>query len=73
MKVYTYSQARQKLSDVLDDARRDGGVRIKRRDGQIFILQPIEENKSPLDVEGLNSDISLEEINECIREVRHRH
>ena len=40
MRVYTYSEARQNLASVLDVAQRDGAVRIRRRDGQSFVLQP---------------------------------
>ncbi|HBQ59956.1 MAG TPA: prevent-host-death protein [Balneolaceae bacterium] len=72
MKVYTYSQARQKLSDVLNDAQRDGEVEIKRRDGQTFILKPVKEKKSPLDIPGVDTGISTNEINEAVRESRER-
>ncbi len=72
MKVYTYSQARQQLAKLLDDARREGQVQIKRRDGQTFVLKPIEEKKSPLDVAGVNTGISLNELNEAVRESRER-
>lgn len=72
MKVYTYSQARQKLAKLLDDARQEGQVQIKRRDGQTFIIKPVEEKKSPLDVAGVSTDISLDELNEVIRESRER-
>lgn len=33
MNVYTFSEARQNLASVLDEAQRKGAVRIKRRDG----------------------------------------
>jgi len=33
MKVYTYSEAGQRLASLLDEARRAGEVRIRRRDG----------------------------------------
>jgi prevent-host-death family protein len=46
MKEYTYSEARQKLSAVLDEAQRGGVVRIRRRDGQAFVLRS--EHKSRL-------------------------
>jgi prevent-host-death family protein len=72
MKVYTYSQARQKLADVLNDARRDGEVEIKRRDGQTFILKPVKEKKSPLDVAGVDTDVTIREINAAVRESRER-
>lgn len=72
MKVYTYSEARQKLAELLDDARREGQVQIKRRDGQTFIIKPAEEKESPLDVAGVTTGISLKELNEAVRESRER-
>jgi PHD/YefM family antitoxin component YafN of YafNO toxin-antitoxin module len=72
MKVYTYSQARQKLAKLLDDARREGQVQIKRRDGQTFVIKPVEEEKSPLDVAGVSTDLSLDELNKAVRESRER-
>ena len=72
MKVYTYSQARQKLTKLLDDARREGQVQIKRRDGQTFIVKPVEEKDSPLDVAGVSTNLSLEELNQAVRESRER-
>lgn len=72
MKVYTYSQARQQLAKLLDDARQEGQVQIKRRDGQTFIIKPVEEEKSPLDVSGVSTDLSLDELNEAVRESRER-
>ena len=58
MKEYTYSEARQKLSTVLDEAKREGAIRIRRRDGQAFILKSEVKPQSPLDVKGLDLDIS---------------
>jgi len=72
MKVYTYSQARQKLAKLLDDARQEGEVQIKRRDGQTFVIKPIKEKKSPLDVAGVSTNVSLDELNESVRESRER-
>jgi antitoxin Phd len=62
MKEYTYSEARQKFASVLDKAYREGAVRIKRRDGKVFVLRPEKRNKSPLDVQGLNLEINRQEI-----------
>jgi len=72
MKVYTYSEARQKLSAVLDTAKADGEVRIKRRDGGEFIVRPAQRRGSPLDVEGVDTNVSASEIVEAVREVRER-
>ena len=41
MHVYTFSEARQQLSAVLEQAAREGQVCIKRRDGKAFILKPL--------------------------------
>lgn len=72
MKVYTYSEARQHLSALLEEARREGGVRIRRRDGTTFILRPEVSRKSPLDVDGLSLDISRDEIVDFVRKGRER-
>lgn len=70
MKVYTYSQARQKLAKVLDDARQEGQVQIKRRNGQSFIIKPVKEKKSPLDIAGVSTDLTIGELNQAVRESR---
>lgn len=54
MKIYTYSEARQKLASLLEKAKKEGKIIIKRKDGSKFELRPIEEKKSPLDVGGIN-------------------
>jgi len=72
MKVYTYSKARQQLAKLLDDASQEGQVQIKRRDGQTFIIKPVKEKISPLDVPGVSTDLSLDELNEAVRESRER-
>ena len=72
MRVYTYSEARQKLAALLDEAWKKGAVRIRRRDGQEFLLQPVESDGSPLDVEGLRLDWTRDEIVAAVREGRER-
>lgn len=70
MKEYTYSEARQHLASLLERARREGAVRIRRRDGQVFVLRPESAAASPLDVRGLSLGLSREEIVELVRESR---
>ncbi len=70
MKEYTYSEARQRLASLLDRAQKEGAVRIRKRDGRKFILQPETQAKSPLNVPGLNLDIGRDEIVEVIRSSR---
>lgn len=72
MREYTYSEARQKLSTVLDEAKREGAIRIRRRDGQAFVLRSELNLRSPLDIKGLNLNITREEIVEFIQEGRKR-
>jgi hypothetical protein len=70
MKEYTYSEARQRLSSLLNSARKDGAARIRRRDGQRFIARPEIQNKSPLDVPALNLQIDREDLVEIMRSSR---
>jgi len=72
MNVYTFSEARQKLAAVLEEAQRKGAVRIKRRDGSEFEVAPVRSRKSPLDVEGVDVGLSAEEIVSLVRETRAR-
>jgi prevent-host-death family protein len=72
VKVYTYSEARQKLAKLLNEAREEGAVRIRRRDGQEFVLRPVVETDSPLNVEGLELDWTRDEIVAAVREGRER-
>ncbi len=72
MKVYTYSEARQRFARVLDEARKDGEIRIKRRDGTEFTIRPVRSGGSPLDVVGVDTDLTAEDIVAAIREGRER-
>ena len=72
MKVYTYSEARQRLARVLDEARTGGEIRIKRRDGSEFAVRPVEPGKSPLDVPGVDAGLERADILAAIRESRDR-
>jgi hypothetical protein len=60
------------LGSFLDRAKREGAVRIRKRDGQIFVLKPEKNQKSPLDVPGMGLDLGRDEIVELIREGRRR-
>lgn len=72
MKVYTFSEARQNLAEVLEEARRKGVVHIKRRDGQEFLVTPTKGKDSPLDVEGVALNLTADEIVSAVREGRER-
>lgn len=72
MQIYTYSEARQRLAEVLDEAEFSGKVLIQRRDGRTFALVPEKTRPSPLDVPSIKADISTQEIVDIIREGRER-
>ncbi len=70
MKEYTYSEARQRLADLLDLAQREGGVRIRRRDGSVFVLARVDDQGSPLDVPSVDLALTRDEILTFIHEGR---
>ena len=71
MKVYTYSEARQKLSMVLDIARSEDVI-IKRRGGETFKVVFKKSSKSPFDVPGIKTKATTKDILNAVRESRAR-
>jgi hypothetical protein len=72
VKTYTYSEARQRLATLLDQARQEGQVQIRRQDGSTFVLQPVPASRSPLDVPGVSSALRPGELVALVREERER-
>jgi hypothetical protein len=72
MQVYTYSEARQKLAMVLEQAETTGKVIIRRKDGRTFSLVPERTAMSPLDVPTIKANITTQKIVDIIREGRER-
>ncbi len=70
MNTYTYTEARQKLASILEQAAEYGEVRIKRRDGRVFVIKPEKREGSPLAVEGLKLGLGRGEILKSIEEGR---
>jgi PHD/YefM family antitoxin component YafN of YafNO toxin-antitoxin module len=71
MKVYTYSEARQRLSDVLNIARNEEVV-IKRRGGETFSIIFRKRKKSPFDIPGIKTNATTKDILAAVRESRER-
>jgi antitoxin (DNA-binding transcriptional repressor) of toxin-antitoxin stability system len=71
MRIYKYSDARQNFSTVLNTALKEEVI-ITRKDGNRFRLVAINKKnkKSPLDIEGINTDITTAEILDVLRECR---
>jgi prevent-host-death family protein len=72
MKEYSFTQARQHFSSILDEAKRDGVICVKKRNGEAFYIRPATPKKSPLDVEGVDLGVTSSEIVDAIREGRER-
>lgn len=72
MKTYTYSQARERLADILEESKKEEIV-IRRRKGDMFSIVPkAPARRSPFDISGLCKNISRKEIIEAIHESRKR-
>ncbi|HIJ65325.1 MAG TPA: prevent-host-death protein [Candidatus Hydrogenedentes bacterium] len=71
MKVFTFSEARQRLAELLDTARREEVI-IKRRGGDTFSVSYRKRPKSPFDVPGVQTNATTKDIVEAIRESRSR-
>ena len=72
MKIYTYSRAREKLADILEESKKEEVV-IRRRKGDLYCIVPKSPGRrSPFAVSGLHKKITRKEILEAIRESRER-
>ena len=70
MKVFTYSEARQHLSDVLKIAQTEE-VEIRRRDGQVFsIVSKKVMSNSPFDIEGIKTAVKSRDIMSAVKKSR---
>lgn len=70
MRIYSFSEARQKLAEVLDIARTED-VLIRRRSGETFVLSFRRSQRSPFDVSGIDPGrVTTKDIVEAVRESR---
>jgi prevent-host-death family protein len=69
MKVYTYSEARQRFAEILNIAREEE-VMIKRRGGETFTIVFKKTQKSPFDIPGIKTKATTKDILEAIRDSR---
>jgi hypothetical protein len=73
MTIYSYSEARERLSALLERALMEGQVKLRSRDGRIFIIRPERlEKTSPFEVRSVKLPISKTDILDAIRESRAR-
>ena len=69
MKVYTYSEARQRLAKILNIARTEEVV-IKRRGGETFSIIFRKSAKSPFDVPGIKTKATTNDILDAVKKSR---
>lgn len=69
MKVYTYSEARQKLSKLLEAARNEEVI-IRKRSGEVYSIIYRKPTVSPFDVKGLKTKVKTEDILDAVEESR---
>lgn len=72
MREYSFTEARQHFASILDEAKKNGVVCVKKRDGEAFYIKPVIQKKSPLDIKGVDLDLSSDEIIDILREGRER-
>ena len=69
MKVYSYSEARQKFAKVLDLARTEEVI-IKKRSGEQFAIVYKRLSNSPFDVKGVKTRATTKDILEAVEASR---
>lgn len=69
MKVYTYSEARQRFAEVLDIARKEEVI-IKRRGDETYAIVFRKTTKSPFDIPGIKTKATTNDILEAIKDSR---
>ena len=72
MKEYSFTEARQNFASLLNEARQAGIVCIRKRNGEAFYVKPAPKETSPLDITGVDLQVSREDIVDSIRESRER-
>jgi prevent-host-death family protein len=72
VREYSFTEARQHFASILDEAKKEGVVCIKKKNGETFYIRPATSNKSPLDVKGVDLNVMSDEIVDVIRSGRER-
>jgi antitoxin (DNA-binding transcriptional repressor) of toxin-antitoxin stability system len=73
MTVFTYSQARQNFASLLDIAKKEGSVQVRRRDGTVYSISAVKRSKrSPFGIRGVKTRATTEDILAAVRESRQR-
>ena len=70
MYAYSFSEVKQNINSIFEQAIIDGAVQIKVEDSQIFMLTPVAAKKSPLDVSSVALGLIADEIVDFVHEGR---
>jgi len=69
MKVYTYSEARQRFAEILNIAR-DEDVIIQRRGGEAFTITFKKTSRSPFAIKGIKTKATIADILQAVKDSR---
>ena len=72
MREYSFTEARQHFASILEEAKKEGAVCVKKRNGEAFYIKPVTPKQSPLDVQGIDLGVTSSEIVDAIREGREK-
>ena len=68
MLVVTYSEARQNFASILDKAKAEGAVLVKRADGSVFRITPEVEEESPFANAKNLFDLDVDVIQQALKD-----
>jgi prevent-host-death family protein len=71
MKVYTYSEARQRFAEILNIAREEKVI-IQRRGGEVFTISCKKKPRSPFAIPGIKTRATTQDILQAVKESRER-
>jgi prevent-host-death family protein len=71
MKAYTYTEARKHFAEVLNTAKKEE-VLIRRRGGDVYSLSLKKTQGSPLEIPGITTKATTDDILHAIKESRNR-
>jgi prevent-host-death family protein len=69
MKVYTYSEARQRFAEILNIAREEDVI-IQRRGGEVFTITFKKTSRSPFAIPGIITKATTTDILQTIKDSR---
>ena len=72
MKEYSFTEARQNFAATLEIAKKEGVVCVRKKNGEAFYIRPATPKGSPLDIKGVNLNMSANAIVDIVRQGRER-